>query len=162
MTKSVIINGQEVHCLRFADDIALVAKSAKEMNEMLNTLSNILNEYHLKINAKKTKTMTVRREQHIVKPTIKLRDAVIEDVEEFYYLGSSITYDNKSTNDVKRRIAMAKKTFNSKYNLLTNKHFDLNTRKKFIKSYIWSVLFYGCETWTIGQYEKKWLEATEM
>jgi hypothetical protein len=100
-------------------------------------------------------TMTVRREQHIVKPTIKLRDAVIEDVEDFYYLGSSITYDNKSTNDVKRRIAMGKKTFNSKYNLLTNKHLDLNTRKKFIKSYIWSVLFYGCKIWTIGQYEKK-------
>jgi hypothetical protein len=81
---------------------------------MLNTLSKILDEYHLKINAKKTKTMIVRREQHIVKPTIKLRDAVIEDIEEFYYLGSSITYDNKSNNDVKRRIAMAIKTFNSK------------------------------------------------
>jgi hypothetical protein len=90
--------------------------------------------------------MRIRQEQHVVKPTIKLRDAVIEDVEEFYYLGSSITHDKKSTNDVKRRIGMAKKTFDSNYNLLTNKHFDLNTRKKFIKSYIWSVLLYGCET----------------
>lgn len=60
-TKGVIINGQKVHSIRFAVDIALVAESPEEMNEMLNTLSNILDEYHLKINAKKkTKTMTVR------------------------------------------------------------------------------------------------------
>jgi len=126
-----------VHCIRFADDITLVPESPEEMNRMPNNLSNTLDEYHMKINTKNMKIMTVRCKQHTVKPTIKLRDTVIEDVEEFCYLRSSITYNNKSTNE--RRIAMAKRTFNNKYNFLTNKHFDLNTRKKSIKSYIWSV-----------------------
>lgn len=95
--KCVIINGQKVDSIRFAKDIELVAENPEEMNEMLNTLSNILDETHLKISAKKTKTMTVRREHTIVKPAIKLRDTFFEDVAEFCYLRSSITYDFKST-----------------------------------------------------------------
>jgi hypothetical protein len=43
-----------------------------------------------------------------------------------------------------------------------NKNLSLETRKKFIKSYMWSVKTYGSETWTLGRQEKKRLEAAEM
>lgn len=65
-TKNVRINGQNLHSIRSTDDIALVAERPEEMNKMLNTLSNILNNYQLKVNAKKTKTMTVGN-QHLMK-----------------------------------------------------------------------------------------------
>ena len=35
-------------------------------------------------------------------------------------------------------------------------------RKNFDKCYVWSVLLYGCETWTINGQDKKKLEAMEM
>jgi hypothetical protein len=35
-------------------------------------------------------------------------------------------------------------------------------KKKFIKTFAWSVLLYGCETWTIRKNEKDHLEAMEM
>jgi len=38
----------------------------------------------------------------------------------------------------------------------------LDTRKNFLKIYIWSVTLYGCETWTVSATEKKKLEAFEM
>jgi hypothetical protein len=39
---------------------------------------------------------------------------------------------------------------------------SIQTRKSFIKTYIWSVLLYGCETWTLKKYEIERLEAMEM
>lgn len=41
-TKDVRINGQNLHCIRFTDDIALVAERPEEMNKMLNTHSIFL------------------------------------------------------------------------------------------------------------------------
>ena len=39
---------------------------------------------------------------------------------------------------------------------------DLATRKTLLKSYIWSIALYGCETWTIGKQEKKRIDSFEM
>jgi hypothetical protein len=73
-----------------------------------------------------------------------------------------ITDDNKSTKEIRRRITLAKQAFEKKRTLLTNKHLSISSRKKFVKTYIWSILLYGCESWTIGKYEKDRLEAMEM
>ena len=40
-------------CLSFMHDIALLARSAKELQEILNATSLFLNKWHLKINIKK-------------------------------------------------------------------------------------------------------------
>ena len=42
------------------DDIALLARSAKELQEILNTTSLFLNKWHLKVNIKKTAIMVFR------------------------------------------------------------------------------------------------------
>jgi len=110
VTNSVRTNGDKVHSIRFADDIALVTKSEGNMNLMLNTLSRVMDKYHMKINATKTKTMTARRDQIYTNPVIKLNDTVIQVVEQFSSLGSKITYNNTSTIDIKKRITLAKQT----------------------------------------------------
>uniref|UniRef100_A0A8D8V5T2 Uncharacterized protein n=1 Tax=Cacopsylla melanoneura TaxID=428564 RepID=A0A8D8V5T2_9HEMI len=69
---------------------------------------------------------------------------------------------NRYEHDVRRRIALAKQAFMKKYNLLTNKHLTTETRKKFIKTFVWSVLLYGCETYTLNKNEKQRSEAMEM
>lgn len=65
-----MINRQKLCSIRLADNIALVAQS---LEEMLNTLSNIHDEYHLKINAQKTKTMT-NGESHYMAMKLGLQD----------------------------------------------------------------------------------------
>jgi len=37
-----------------------------------------------------------------------------------------------------------------------------NLRKKLIKCYIWSMAFYGAETWTLRAADQKYLESFEM
>jgi hypothetical protein len=69
----------------------------------------------------------------------------MENVECFKYLGSVITNDGKCTCETESRIAMAKAAFNKKKTLFTST-LDLNLRKKLVKCYIWSMVFYGAET----------------
>ena len=56
---------------------------------------------------------------------------------------------------------MAKAAISKKKNLFTSK-LDLNLRKKLIKCYIWSMAFYGAETWTLRAADQKYLESFEM
>lgn len=162
-TSGVKINGHRIHSIRFADDIALVAETENEMNEMLNILAEKLTNHKLKINATKTKTMIIRKESDTCgEAHIHLGPTPIQQVKEFCYLGSIISESNKTIIDIKRRIGMAKQAFMKKYSLLTSKHFQIETRKKFIKTFIWSILIYGCETWTLGENEKNRLKAVEM
>jgi len=88
VSNGVRINGKQVHSIRFADDINLVAESEDNMNLMLNTFSRIMDIFHFKIKSSKTKTMTARRDQIYTQPFIKLNNIVIQEVDHFCYLGS--------------------------------------------------------------------------
>lgn len=103
----------------------------------------------------------LNRLDHNITANIRISCEPIHQVNEFCYLGSLITVI-KSTKEIRRRIAQSKQAFEKKKTLLTNKNLSITSRKKFIKTYIWSILLYGCETWAIGKYERERLEAMEM
>jgi hypothetical protein len=56
---------------------------------------------------------------------------------------------------------MAKASFNKRINLFTIK-LDLNLSKKLVKCYIWSIAFYGAETWTLRKVDQKYLESLDV
>jgi hypothetical protein len=72
-----------------------------------------------------------------------------------------ITNDARCTREIESRIATSKVAFNKKKNLFTSK-LDLNLRKKLVKCYIWSIAFYGAETWTLRNVDQQYLESFEM
>jgi hypothetical protein len=72
-----------------------------------------------------------------------------------------LTNDARCTRKIKSRIAMAKVAFNKKKTLFASK-LDLNVRNKLVKCYIWSIAFYGAETWTLRKVDQKYLESFEM
>ena len=51
--------GRRVECIRFADDMVVMAESAREMKKMVGDLNTKLEEYGMKINKKKTKSMVI-------------------------------------------------------------------------------------------------------
>jgi hypothetical protein len=73
---------------------------------------------------------------------ITIDEKQLENVEYLNSLGSMITNDARCTRVIKSRIAMAKAAFNKKKNLFTSK-LDLNSMKKLVKCYIWSIALYG-------------------
>ena len=123
-------------------------------------MDQMAKNYNMKLNVKKTKTMLVsRKEGGIV--NIVIDGQLMEQVKKFKYLGSLLTEDGKCEAEVKVRIGMAKDAFNKRKELLTRR-MDRTVKKKIIKSVIWSVALYGCETWTLRKNEMQRLNALEM
>ena len=112
----------------------------------------------LAINCKKTYSLTVSRRKC---PDCKLnvKDKEIKQVDSFTYLGSIITSEGRSETDIKCRIGMAKTAFTV---VLCSKKLNIETGKGVLKCYVWSVLTYGSECWTISKNMAKRIEAAEM
>ena len=103
--------------------------------------------------------MKISRQPSLV--TITIDQKQLENVKCFKYLGSMLTDDVRCTCEIKCSIAMAKAAFNKKKNHFTSK-LDLNLRKKLVKCYIWSMVLYGAESWTLRATDQKRLESFEM
>ena len=87
------------------------------------------------MNVEEAKVMRISREASPLQIVINQKQ--LENVEYFSCLGSTID-DERSTREVKFRIAMAKTALNRKKILLTSK-LDVDLRKKLVKCYIWSL-----------------------
>ena len=75
----------------------------------------------------------------------------IKQVDYFKYLGNWIASDGRSDRDIRCRISKAKQAFMDMRNQLCAKIIGLEVRERLLKCYIWSVLLYGCESWTISK-----------
>ena len=126
---------------------------------MMNSLNNVVEEYVMKVNINKTKTMKIGKNTG-EKFSITINGQRSEQVTRFSYLGSILT-DGKCTKDIITRIECAKEIFNKRKELF-NKRFNENLKKSMIKTLIWSVLLYGCETWALRKEDIRRLESCEM
>lgn len=63
--------------------------------------------------------------------------------------------------DIKCKIAQAKHAFYKKKHLFTVNTVSLKIRKALINSFVWSIVLYRAETWTIPKAERKRKEAFE-
>jgi len=133
-TPGIRINGKQIHSICFADDIALVANTEEELNKMLNSLDSKLIKYKLKINANKTKAMIVSKIDNDRTANIKVRNETISLVNEFCYLDSLITHDNKLTKEIKRH--NTSKTGLQKEENSLYKHLSVESKKNFIKTHL--------------------------
>ena len=62
----------------------------------------------------------------------------------------------------KKRIAISKEAFSKMGTVLKSRNIKFETKILIMKTYIWSVLLYGCECWTISKTMEKRLVALEM
>ncbi|XP_049828694.1 uncharacterized protein LOC126267466 [Schistocerca gregaria] len=118
-------------------------------------------EYKMNINKSKMRIMVCSRIKSGDAEGIRLGNETLKVVKQFCYLGSKITDDDGSREDIKCRLAVARKAFLKKRNLLTSS-LDLSVRKSFLKVFVWSVAMYGSETWTINSLDQKRIEAFEV
>ena len=137
------IGGQIIHTMKYADELVLLPREGKVLQDMIDKQIEIGRCYGMEMNVEKTKVMRISRQPFPVKTMIDQKQ--LQNVESFKYLGSMLTNDRRCTCESKSRISMAKAAFNKKRALFTNT-LDLKLRKKLAKCYVWRIDLYGAET----------------
>ena len=158
-TGVVNVRGRRIKCIRFADDMALLARDERMLKNMLIELNDRCEDYGMKINISKTKAMVIGRKPK--KIDMRIKGESIEQVDNFKYLGCNISNNMNCCQEVNQRIAMAKEAHNRKINIFCGP-LEKELRKRLVKCFVWSVVLYGAETWTLRRNEEKRLEAFEM
>ena len=75
--------------------------------DLTSKINEVGKQFGLKINIKKTKAMVVSKKPNSPKINIAIDGEHIEQVASYMYLGSLITEDGRSENEIKRRIMIA-------------------------------------------------------
>ena len=118
------IGKQIIHTVKYADDLVLLAKEEKVLQDMIDKLIEIGRCYGMEMNVEKTKVTRISRQPFPVKIIIDQKQ--LENVESFKYLGNILTNDGRCTCEIKCRIAMAKAAFNKKRILFLLAHWTWN------------------------------------
>ena len=93
---------------------------------------------------------------------VRLENGIIKQTKDFTYLGSVIADDGRSDTEIRQRIGMAKTAFVRMRTLLSNMSLSIELRVRVLRCYVWSILLYGAETWTISAVMRNRIEAAEM
>ena len=126
--------------LDFADDIALVSHKYEHIQEKSTILHSTVG---LKTNTGKTKIMT---NSEIQQP-VMLENETLERVEQFTYLGSVLTLNGGTEEDIKSRLSKARTAFARMKPVWKSKIYNRTTKLKLYKSIVLPVLLYGSECW---------------
>ena len=73
----------------------------------------------------------------------------IERVEDFKYLGTTLTDQNSIQEEIKGRLKLGNVCYHSVQNLLSSSLLSKNLKIKIYRTMILPVLLYGCETWSL-------------
>ena len=156
----VLVGGHLFNNLRFADDIALLASSADDLQELLNSVNETSTAFGMEISEPKTKVMCTARTHEDL--TIQLNGQDLEQVTEFTYLDSSLSAKNISDIDINKRIAKASSVVGRLKDLWQDHQVSLQIIVKLLETLVFPILSYACESWTLKADSMRRIEAFEM
>ena len=77
----------------------------------------------------------------------------METVRDFIFLGSKITVDSGCSHEIRRHLFLGRKGMTNLDSILKNRDITLPTKVCLVKAMFFSVVMYGCESWTIKKAE---------
>ena len=133
--------------LRYADDTTLMAKT-EELKSLLMKVKVESEKVGLKLNIQKTKIMASG-------PTTswEIDGETGETVSDFIFLGSKITADGDCSHEIKRRLLLGRKVMTNLDSRFKSRNITLPTKVCLVKAMVFSVVMYGCESWTVRKAE---------
>ena len=132
------------------------------VKENAETLIVASKEIGLEVKADKSKYMVKSRDQNAGRSRhMKIDNNSFERVEEFEYLGTTLTNQNSIQEEIKSRLKSGNACYHSVQNLLSSRLLSKNLEIKVDRTIILPVVLYGCEIWLLTSREERRLRVFE-
>ena len=86
----------------------------------------------------------------------------METVSDFIFLGSKITSDGDCSHEIKGCLLLGGKLMTKLDSMLKSRDITLSTKVHLVKTMVFPVVMYGCESWTMRKAEHQRLDAFEL
>ena len=85
-----------------------------------------------------------------------------ETVADFTFLGSKITAYGVCSHEIKRRLLLGRKVMTNLDSILKSRDITLSTKVCLVKTMVFPVFMYACESWTVKKAECQRINAFEL
>ena len=116
-----------------------MAESEEELRSLLMNLKEESEKAGLKFNIQKIKIMAA--------------GPIMETVSDFIFLGSKINVDGDCSHEIKRCLLLGRKAITNLDSVLKSTDITLLTKVPIVKIFIFPVIMYRCEIWTLKEAE---------
>ena len=139
---------RNINNLRYADDTTLMAESKEELKSLLMKVKEESEKVGLKLNIQK---MKITASSPIT--SWQIDGETMETVADFIFGGSKITADGDCSHEIKTCLFLGGKAVTNLDRILKSRDITLPTKVRLVKTMVFSVVMYGCDSWTIKKAE---------
>ena len=93
--------------------------------------------------------------------SVRIDNNTFERMEEFNYLGTTLTIQNSVWEEIKSRLRSGNACYHSVQNLLSSRLLSRKLKIKIYRTIVLPVVLYGCETWSLTLMEERKLRLFE-
>ena len=126
-----------------------MAETEEELKSLLMKVKEESEKVGLKLNIQKTKIMASDP-----LTSWQIDGETMETVTDFMFLGSKITVDDDCSHEIKRCLLLGRKVMTNLDSILKSRDITLPTKVHLVKAMVFSVVMYGCESWTVKKAER--------
>ena len=134
-----------------------MAESKEELKSLLMKVKEESEKAGLKLNIQKYNIMASSPIGSWQKDGEK-----IETVTVFILGGSKITADDNCSHEIKRCLLLRRKVMMKLDSILKSRDITLPTKVRLVKTMVFPVVMYGCESWTVKKAERRRSDAIEL
>ena len=134
-----------------------MAESEEDLKSLLMEVKVESEKVGLRFNIQKTKIM-------VSGPITswEIDGETVETVSDFIFGGSKITAEGGCSHEIKRRLLLGRKVMSNLDSIFKSRDISLLTKVCLVKAMVFSVVMYGCESWTIKKSECQRIGAFEL
>ena len=134
-----------------------MAESEEELKSLLMKVKEESEKAVLKLNIQKTKIMVSR-----LNTSQKIDWEKMETVADFIFLGSKIIVDGDCSHEIKRCFLLGRKAMTNLDSIFKKQRHHFADKGLYSQSYIFPVVLYVCESWTIKKAEQQRIDAFKL
>ena len=126
----------------------LMAESEEEIKSLLMKVKEESEKVGLKLSSQETKIISSG-----LITSWQIDGETVDTVADFIFLYSKITADSVWSREIKRCLLLGRKAMTNLDSILKNRDITLPTKLHLVKTMVFPVVMYGCESWTIKKAE---------